>query len=57
MSNQCIFCEQKVETNHLILSDGSWLEFCGTCGDTEVLHNNDGETATIRQVFDMCKNK
>ena len=57
MSNRCTFCEKKTDTNHLILGDGTWLEFCQPCGDTETLSHPSGATATIKQVFDMSKDK
>tara|TARA_R100001377_G_C3108264_1_gene81605 strand:- start:213 stop:401 length:189 start_codon:yes stop_codon:yes gene_type:complete len=51
MSNQCVICEEKTETNHLILGS-QWLEFCLPCGHKEQLTNQQtGETKTLVEVF------
>ena len=56
MSDQCGFCDDKTETNMLVLGD-QWLEFCAPCGYTEVLTNSQtGETATISAVFTSIGN-
>ena len=60
MPNRCSFCETvrpEGGTNMLVLNGGEmWLEFCGPCGDKEVLTNaNTGEKRTVRQVFDKAK--
>ncbi len=51
MSNQCIICEERTDTNHLVLGS-QWLEFCTPCGHKEKLTNQQtGETKTIIEVF------
>jgi hypothetical protein len=56
MSDYCNICETRRPeggTNHLILGDNQWLEFCRKCGDTETVSNSQtGETLTIRELFD-----
>ena len=59
MADFCTFCETRRPqggTNMLILNNGTlFLEFCQTCGDNEVLTNQDGKHQTVKQIFDGSK--
>ena len=58
MADHCGFCDTRRPiggTNMLIVNQGDWLEFCGPCGESEVLTNGEtGEEITVRALFDRC---
>ena len=39
MGNRCSFCEEKTDTDILILNDNDWLEFCPPCGEKQKVTN------------------
>ena len=55
MSDQCIFCDERKPTNHLVLNGGElWLEFCQECGETETITNAETEeTITVSDLFNQ----
>lgn len=57
MANECTFCGQRhIETNMLVLNGGNmWVEFCASCGDTNVLRNaENGEVLLVRELWARC---
>jgi len=39
----------------LIVNKGTWLEFCDSCGESEILTNAEtGESISVRALFDRC---
>jgi hypothetical protein len=53
MADRCVICNESKPTNHLVLNGGDlWIEFCEPCGEKETLTNQNGETLTIKQIFD-----
>jgi len=54
MANECIFChERHIPTNTIVLNEGAfWCEFCATCGENHVLHNDKGEAWLVRDLFE-----
>ena len=59
MADHCSFCDTRRPdggTNVLIISEGTWLEFCKPCGDTEILTNAEtGEEVTVAELFSRNK--
>ena len=59
MADHCSFCDTRRPdggTNVLIISEGTWLEFCKPWGDTEILTNAEtGEEVTVAELFSRNK--
>lgn len=59
MADHCGICNERRPiggTNHLVLNGGDlWIEFCEPCGKTEKITNSKGETFTVQEVYDNCK--
>ena len=55
MADYCIFCETRRPfggTNTIVLNGGEfWVEFCGICGENNVLRDETGTAYLVREVF------
>ena len=56
MADHCLICNTRRPeggTNHLVLNGGeTWIEFCGPCGEAEVIYNvADATQSTVAALF------